>query len=254
MHVRILLQITGDDGTFGPADEIAAIEKTAERPEDLGLSLAEGKTLIAAIQRRTVVAQVAAWSKRRRCCETCGDRRRSKGSYLSHSEPFTASKVRQPTAASLPVPRSGRAIDRLAAARTTPSHIAPERLYLEARWASLVPYAAAAGLLVDVLPITSGTNATTLREHVLHVAEHAEAELGEERRCIIDGCRRNGRSCRSGTTVVVGLDGGYVRNWEDRKTNFEVIVGRSLPKIATPATSGWCTATIPSQNAGNSTS
>ena len=29
---------------------------------------------------------------------------------------------------------------------------------------------------------------------------------------------------------MVGLDGGYVRNWEDRKTNFEVIVGQSVPE------------------------
>jgi len=29
---------------------------------------------------------------------------------------------------------------------------------------------------------------------------------------------------------VVGLDGGYVRNWDDRKANFEVIVGRSMPE------------------------
>ena len=38
-------------------------------------------------------------------------------------------------------------------------HVAPERLYLEARWSSLVPYAAAAGLLADVLPIASDANA-----------------------------------------------------------------------------------------------
>jgi hypothetical protein len=43
MHVRILLQITVDDGTPDPADEIAAFEKTVEQPEDLGLSLAEGE-------------------------------------------------------------------------------------------------------------------------------------------------------------------------------------------------------------------
>ena len=45
----------------------------------------------------------------------------------------------------------------------TSSHVAPERLYLEARWSSLVPYAAAAGLLADVLPIASGANRTTVR-------------------------------------------------------------------------------------------
>ncbi len=43
-----------------------------------------------------------------------------------------------------------------------------------------MPYAASAGLLSDVLPIASGTNATTLRQHTLLVAERAEAELGEE--------------------------------------------------------------------------
>ena len=36
-----------------------------------------------------------------------------------------------------------------------PDYVAPERLYLEARWASLVPYAAAAGLLADILPIAA---------------------------------------------------------------------------------------------------
>ena len=112
-----------------------------------------------------------------------------------------------------------------------PDYVAPERLYLEARWASLVPYAAAAGLLADILPVTSGANATTLREHVLRVAERVETELAEEQPCFIDGCPADwavlpipeGR-------IVVGLDGGYVRNWQDRKTNFEVIVGQSVPE------------------------
>ena len=76
MHVRILLQITGNDGTPGLAEEIAALEKRVERPEDLGLSLAEGKALTAAIQRRVVQAQVGSWTERHRCCNTCGVRRR----------------------------------------------------------------------------------------------------------------------------------------------------------------------------------
>jgi hypothetical protein len=95
----------------------------------------------------------------------------------------------------------------------------------------LVPYAAAAGLLADILPIAAGANATTLREHVLHVAEHAEAELGEERSCFIDGCPADWAKLPIPEgRIVVGLDGGYVRNWEDRKTNFELIVGQSVPE------------------------
>ena len=30
--------------------------------------------------------------------------------------------------------------------------------------------------------------------------------------------------------VVVGLDGGYVRDWNERKSNFEVIVGWAMPQ------------------------
>jgi len=34
--------------------------------------------------------------------------------------------------------------------------------------------------------------------------------------------------------IVVGLDGGYVRDWDERKANFELIVGRSMPDDRDP--------------------
>jgi hypothetical protein len=48
MRVGVSLQITDDDGIVGAAEEVAAFEKATERPEDLGLSAAEGKMLLAA--------------------------------------------------------------------------------------------------------------------------------------------------------------------------------------------------------------
>src|SRR5260370_7356646 len=81
MRVRVLLQITSDDGTASMADEVAVFEKVAERPEDLGLSIAEGKAVMATIQRQVVDAQVASWVERHRSCEACGARQRSKGTY-----------------------------------------------------------------------------------------------------------------------------------------------------------------------------
>ena len=112
-----------------------------------------------------------------------------------------------------------------------PDRIAPERLYLEARWSSLAPYAAVAELLVDVLPIASGANGTTVREHALRVAERAEAELGDERPCFIDGCPAEWRALPVPEgRIVAAFDGGYVRDWHERKRNFELIVGRSVPE------------------------
>src|SRR5271169_6555332 len=81
MHVKILLQITTDDGAPGDVEEIASLRKGVERAEDLGLSLAESKALLAAAQQRIVEAQTKSWTEGRRCCEACRRPRRSKGSY-----------------------------------------------------------------------------------------------------------------------------------------------------------------------------
>ena len=118
-----------------------------------------------------------------------------------------------------------------------PDHIAPERLYLETRWASLVPYAAAAELLADVLPIDCGINATTVRQHALKTAARIERELTEERVSFMqDSCPQDWTNLPiPDGRIVIGLDGGYIRDRDDRKKNFELIVGRSC--TATTSTS-----------------
>lgn len=232
MRVKVLLQITGDDGTVGAAEEVVVFEKVTQRLEDLGLSIAEGKVLLAAVRQRTVKSQAAMWSRCHRHCPACGDRRSSKGSY-----PAVFRTLYGDVELDSPRLNRCRCQDTGGPATVSPlrdlitDHIAPERLYLEARWSSLAPYAAAAGLLADILPIASGANAKTLRKHVLGVAERVEAELGEERPCFIDGCPADWAALPIPEgRIVVGLDGGYVRNWDDRKSNFEVIVGQSVPE------------------------
>jgi hypothetical protein len=232
MRVKVLLQITADDGTAGDAAEVAVFEKQTVRPEDLGLSIAEGKALMAAVQQQVVDTQAVSWVERQRCCEACGARRHSKGSYpvifmtLYGDVKLSSARLHRCPCQGADGPATVSPLRAL-----IPDYVAPERLYLEARWASLVPYASAAGLLADVLPIMSGANATTLRKHTLRVAERAETELGEERSCFIDGCPADWAKLPIPEgRIVVGLDGGYVRDWEDRKTNFEVIVGQSVPE------------------------
>src|SRR3954463_7095050 len=145
MHVRILLQITADDGAASLTEEVTAFEKSAERPEDLGLSLAEGKAVTAAIQRHVVNAQVASWTERHRGCEACGVRRRSKGSSpvvfrtLYGDVPLASPRLHR-----CPCQDADGPATLLPLRTLIPGQIAPERLYLEARWSSLVPYAGAA--------------------------------------------------------------------------------------------------------------
>jgi len=55
----------------------------------------------------------------------------------------------------------------------------PELLYVENKWASLIPLAKVADLLQEVLPAEA--NHETIRRHVQATAERMEEELGEER-------------------------------------------------------------------------
>jgi hypothetical protein len=62
----------------------------------------------------------------------------------------------------------------------------------------------------------------------LKVAERCEAELGKEQWSFIDGCPRDwGNLPIPDGPITVGIDGGYVRDWEAKKRHFEVIGGKS---------------------------
>jgi len=138
MRVSILLQITDDDGATMAAEEVAAFEKVTERPENVGLLLVDGKVLLAAVQSRIVQAQAETWARRHRCCEACGTRQRSKGSYpvlfrtLYGDVQIASPRLHRCACGDKDGPATVSPLREL-----LPDHVAPERLYLEARWAEL---------------------------------------------------------------------------------------------------------------------
>jgi hypothetical protein len=154
MRVSVLFQITTDDGAAGGAMEVVIFEKDTERREDLGLSIAEGKALMVAVQRQVVDSQVASWAERHRCCEAWGTRRRSKGSCpITFMTLYGDVCLRSPRLRRCPCQGAEGPAMASPLCNLIPKHVAPERLSLEARWASLAPYAAVAGLLAEVPPI-----------------------------------------------------------------------------------------------------
>jgi hypothetical protein len=82
--------------------------------------------------------------------------------------------------------------------------------------------------LTDFLPLEVTLDMKTVRHDTLKVAERCEAELGEEQWSFIEGCPQDwGHLPIPDGPITVGTDGGYVRDWEAKKRNFEVIVGKS---------------------------
>ncbi|MGH7084669.1 MAG: ISKra4 family transposase, partial [Acetobacteraceae bacterium] len=141
MHVRILLEVTADAGTPGVVEEVAAFEKKTEQAEDLGLSIAEAKSLLEAVQTRTVTAQVADWSEGHRRCEACGQSRRIKGSNpIVFRTLYGDITLRSPRLHRCSCQESHGPLTVSPLHELIPDHVAPEPLYLEGRWGSLAPY------------------------------------------------------------------------------------------------------------------
>ena len=115
-----------------------------------------------------------------------------------------------------------------------PEHTSPELQYIEAKWAAYMSYDKTADLLQDVLPVHSSINSATVRNHLHKVAKRQEEELEDKPVCV-SGCGNDwARLPKPDKPLIVGIDGGYVKGWKDRKNSFEVIVGKSFSKTKSP--------------------
>jgi hypothetical protein len=113
--------------------------------------------------------------------------------------------------------------------------VAPELLFMETKWASLVSYGLTAQALKDFLPVDATLNATTIQNHALAVAQRCEDELGEEQWAFVEGCPADWATLPiPDGPLTVGIDGGYVRDWDEKKGHFEVILGLSRPWTRSP--------------------
>src|SRR5262249_1002845 len=107
-----------------------------------------------------------------------------------------------------------------------PEHTAPELLYLESKWSSLISYGLTAKALRDFLPMDVKLSATAVRRNTLRVARRCERDLHSQD----DMATRPSRS-KQDVSGVVGIDGGYLRDWEHKHTHFVAIVGKSVPAV-----------------------
>ena len=228
VHVHLQLRIVGDDGTVFTDCEILRLVKSHHQLEAVGLSIGESKSLQECLQQHIVTAQAAAFVDRHRCCPACGRQLSSKGKY-----PVVFRTVFGNVTLSSPrfyrcgcQPADSQTFSPLTELLT--EHTAPELLYLESRWASLIPFGMTAALLRDVLPVADTTNPETVRQHLHKVADRHDAALGSEPASLMESGPAAGQAPVPREAVIVGIDGGYLRNWHDKKRNFEVMVGKSM--------------------------
>jgi hypothetical protein len=229
MRVKLQLVICHDDGHEETVSDVITLNKNNKRIEHLGLTLAESKQLLSSLQRQLLQQQVNTFLDTCSDCPDCGTplnlKTRSSKSFRTL---FGTFKFYSPRLEHCGCKRHKTASFRpLSALLTEP--VAPELLYMEAKWSSLVSYGLSLDALQDFLPLDLTLDVKTVRYDTLKVAKRLEAELGEEQPGFIKGELSEWELLPPPEGVFnVGIDGGYVRNWFDKKHKFEVIVGKSI--------------------------
>ncbi len=261
VKVQVIIEhdgVSGDNLNNEPlVAEVACFERAQLSPETLGLTLAEGKALLAGVQQTLVKAQTNAYVEQHGECPHCGAPYGVKGKhtltvrtlfgklklpsprYYSCSccscrscDPCHPSNPYQATfQPNLPQKKSFSPLAMLLPKRTL-----PEFQYLQTKWAALMSYGLTASMLEEVLPLGKRVSTAAVSAQVARVADRVENELdeaGEEQAMFIEGCPRDWAALpEPDGPITVGLDGGYVhgREGENRKAGcFEVIVGKSMP-------------------------
>lgn len=188
----------------------------------LGLTLAESKALLHDLQVYLVDQQASAYLMQHRTCAECGHRYTSKGhGHTSVNTMFGPVAIPNPRWHRCPCQDKGLRTFR-PTTQWLHGRISPELLYVETKWASLIPYAKVVDLLQDVLPVKETLNPETIRQHLQATATKMERALGEEADCLFAGTDDDWAA-----QPTPGIDGGFVR--DRRKAGFfEVIAGKSI--------------------------
>jgi hypothetical protein len=229
MRLKLQLVMCNDQGDEETVTDVITLNKHHQRIEHLGLTLAESKHLLSTLQRHLLQQQVNTFLDTCSDCPDCGTplhlKARARRSFRTL---FGTFQFDSPRLGHCDCTRHKTSSFRPLSALLTES-VAPELLYMEARWSSLVSYGMSLDALKDFLPLDLSLDVKTVRYDTLKVAKRLEAELGEEQASFIEGDPSEWELLPlPDGSFTVGIDGGYVRHWGDKKHNFEVIVGKSM--------------------------
>ncbi len=228
MNMRIEVVTVHADGSE-ERTQVLAVERDELTMETVGMSLAESKCLVEGVQNSMIARQVDEDLERQRACAHCGRRHTTKDLGTAPLKTlFGLVNVPNPRwnrcACQTKKPKTFRPVHAWLQGRTS-----PEMLYLESKWASLIPFAKVADLLKEILPVGASFNSETVRKHMQATAERIEQELGEERQLNqYEGSEQEWEEQPlPDGPITVGIDGGYVRG-ANKQGCFEVIAGRSV--------------------------
>jgi hypothetical protein len=207
---------------------VASVERSASgiEPEELGLTLQDGKTVLKQVQAKMVKTQISILDTAFKLCRHCGREQRVKDLRSRQLRTVFGIIGVRCRRHSLCTCSGGRPsaiwpLGIMGLKRNT-----PELTYLLAKWGSRVPYRRAAELLGEFLPISdTKVSYTAVRRQTLAVGAHLDQRVTEPEEYDWPESQRLPVPTRQRLTVAI--DGTYVRsNLDTGLYQHYVVAGR----------------------------
>ena len=163
MRVKLQLVMCSDDGHEETITDLVTLQKDAQRIEHLGLTLREAKQLLNTLQQCLLQHQVEAFLEASATCPDCGTPLKAKGAHTRTLRTlFGTFKLASPRLFLCPCQRRKTTTFRPLTS-LLPASVAPELLFMETKWASLVSYGLTVDALTDFLPLEVTLDVKTVR-------------------------------------------------------------------------------------------
>jgi hypothetical protein len=176
MKLRLQLLIESDTGEIVTTEELTQLERHSLQPQDIGLTLADAKQILASLQRVLVQEQAAEFVKQQSRCADCDRPLTQKGQHqIVFRTVFGTVRLPSPRLYSCSCQQTDRT-SFSPLAQKLPERIAPELVYLETKFAALLSYGLSVDILSEILPISDALNTRSLRRQVTRTAERMESE------------------------------------------------------------------------------
>jgi hypothetical protein len=200
---------SGDDG-----EEQCVDVMKINRPDDLdhianlGLTVTDGKVLLAGLQQEIVAAQARSHAVRRPDCRSCGGVCHVKD-YRDHTVATLFGRV------TLRLPRfrcAGCGGNETGHAWPLHCRSTPELDRLQAHLSAMMPYRVAVDVLEQMFPVDAGKDVETFRRHALKIGEALRNEAVAKPEM-------------AAPSITVTVDSTFIRSCGDDERHLEVRVG-----------------------------
>jgi len=218
MKWRVMVEVTGEDGTVTQHVTSEGEHSAVGQAATLGLSLAEGKVILAGVQHVLVTAQADAHCRHRRRCSHCGAARPLKDHRSRRLVSlFGTVEVCAPRFGPC---RCGVACQRslTPVAEIMPDRCTPEYERMLSGMGSALPYRRAQALLAELLPVDTAPEVETIRRRTLQVGARLE------RTALV---RSDEGLPSAAKAITLALDAGHVKSVRTyQMRSFEVMIAR----------------------------